>query len=275
MRRRRTTIEWAVAALVLAALGLGAYLLFLRRQPPPTSPAQEAVPPAQVPGAPVAPASPEPVPTPGGSEPEGAPGTTLPPLAESDAAVRELARGLSSHPGLSRWLSGEGLIERFVAVVDNIAEGVSPQPHLLFLAPEASFQTVTRDGRLYLDPRSYARYDAAADVIASLDPRAAVDRYHQVQPLCEEAYRELGHPPGRFDDVVAKAIQTLLATPVVDGEIELRPKVVTYAFADPRLEALSPAQRHLLRMGPRNVRMIQGELRTLAAALGVPAGEPH
>ena len=93
--RRRTTTEWGVAALVLAALGLGAYLLFLGRQPPPTSPAQEAVPPAQVPGAPVAPASPEPVPTPGGSEPEGAPGTTLPPLAESDAAVRELARGLS------------------------------------------------------------------------------------------------------------------------------------------------------------------------------------
>src|SRR5438876_9798579 len=117
--RRRSTIGWWVAALV--ALGLGAYVLFLRRQPPLTSPAQEAVPPAQVPGAPVAPASPEPAPTPGGSEPEGAPGTTLPPLAESDAAVRELARGLSSHPGLSRWLSGEGLIERFVAVVDNIA----------------------------------------------------------------------------------------------------------------------------------------------------------
>jgi len=116
---------------------------------------------------------------------------------------------------------------------------------------------------------------AAADVIASLDPRASVDLYRQLQPLCEEAYRELGHPPSRFDDVVAKAIQTLLATPVVEGEIELRPKVVTYAFADPRLEALSPAQRHFLRMGPRNVRLIQGELRTLAAALGVPAGEPR
>ena len=81
--------------------------------------------------------------------------------------------------------------------------------------------------------------------------------------------------PGRFDDVLAKAIQTLLATPVVDGEIELRPKVVTYAFADPRLEALSPAQKHFLRMGPRNVRLIQGELRTLAGALGVPEGEPR
>ena len=273
--RRRTSIGWWVAALALVAVGFGAYVLFLRRQPPPTSPAQEAVPPAAAPAAPVAPASPEPPAAPGGGEPESVPATTLPPLAESDAVVRELAGGLSQHPGLSRWLSGQGLIQRFVAVVDNLAEGTSPRPHLLFLAPEASFQTVTRNGRLYVDPRSYGRYDGVADVLASLDPRAAVGLYRQLQPLCEEAYRELGHPPGRFDDVLAKAIQTLLATPVVDGEIELRPKVVTYAFADPRLEALSPAQKHFLRMGPRNVRLIQGELRTLAGALGVPEGEPR
>ena len=273
--RRRTSIGWWVAALALVAVGFGAYVLFLRRQPPPTSPAQEAVPPAAAPAAPVAPASPEPPAAPGGGEPESVPATTLPPLAESDAVVRELAGGLSQHPGLSGWLSGQGLIQRFVAVVDNLAEGTSPRPHLLFLAPEASFQTVTRNGRLYVDPRSYGRYDGVADVLASLDPRAAVGLYRQLQPLCEEAYRELGHPPGRFDDVLAKAIQTLLATPVVEGEIELTPKVVTYAFADPRLEALSPAQRHLLRMGPRNVRLIQGELRALAAALGVPESEPR
>src|SRR5438552_2858529 len=135
--RRRSTIGWWVAALALVALGLGAYVLFLRRQPPLTSPAQETVSPAQVPGAPEAPASPEPLPTPGGSEPEGVPTTTLPPLAESDPAVRELSRGLSPNPALSRWLSGEGLIPRFIAVVDNVAEGVSPRPHLLFLAPDA------------------------------------------------------------------------------------------------------------------------------------------
>src|SRR5206468_12879782 len=93
-----------------------------RRRPLP-SPARETEPPAQVPGAPEAPASPELPPTPGGSEPEGVPTTTLPPLAESDAPVRELARGLSPNPALSRWLSGEGLIQRFVAVVDNVAEG--------------------------------------------------------------------------------------------------------------------------------------------------------
>ena len=269
--RRKTNIGWWFAALTLVALGLGAYVLFPRRQAPPTPLAHEAVPPVQEPGASVAPANPEPPPVP----PESLPGTTLPPLAESDGVLRELARGLSPHPAWSRWLSGQGLIERFVAVVDNVAEGVSPRPHLLFLAPDARFQVVTRNGRQYIDPKSYERYDAVADVIASLDPSAAVGLYRQLQPLCEDAYRELGHPPGRFDDVLAKAIQTLLATPVVDGEIELTPRVVTYAFADPRLEVLSPAQRHFLRMGPRNVRLIQGELRTLAKALAMPEDEPR
>src|SRR3989442_10141675 len=137
--RRRSTIGWWVAALALVALGLGAYVLFLRRQPPLTSPAQETVPPAQVPGAPVAPASPEPPPTPGGSEPESVPTTTLPPLAESDVAVRELARGLSQNPAPSPRLSGEGLIERFLAVVDNLARGGGPPPHPPLLGPRPSF----------------------------------------------------------------------------------------------------------------------------------------
>ena len=51
----------------------------------------------------------------------------------------------------------------------------------------------------------------------------------------------------------------------------LTPKVVSFAFADPALEKLSPAQKHLLRMGPRNVRAIQHQLRAMAEALAPPA----
>src|SRR5438874_12652237 len=104
--RRRTSIGWWVAALALVAVGFGAYVLFLRRQPPPTSPAEEAVPTAAAPAAPVAPASPEPPAAPGGGEPESAPATPLPPLAETDAVVPELAGRLSQPPGLDGWLSG-------------------------------------------------------------------------------------------------------------------------------------------------------------------------
>jgi hypothetical protein len=44
-----------------------------------------------------------------------------------------------------------------------------------------------------------------------------------------------------------------------------------FAYADARLENLSAAQKHLLRMGPRNVRIIQQTLHELGVAFGIPA----
>src|SRR5881628_3848464 len=151
-RRRRRTGPWLAAALALVALALGAYVL-LRRPPLITLPA----PPGSAPGpeptpSPTAPAPPgtEPLAAPPGTEPETPEERRLPPLAESDTLVRELASGLSSHPGLSVWLSTDGLIQRFVGAVDSIAGGESPRPHLLFLAPAAKFRVVRRKGRLYV-----------------------------------------------------------------------------------------------------------------------------
>ena len=268
-RRRRRTGRWIAAALALVALALGAYL-FLQSPPLTTLPSPPA--PAAIPEilpSPVAPLVTEPLAAPTPTEPETPPEERrLPPLAESDTLVRELATGLSSHPGLSVWLSTDGLIPKFVAAVDNIAAGESPRPNLLFLAPVAKFRVVHRSGRVYVDAKSYERYDLVADVVGSVDPQRAVEVYRQLQPLCEAAYRALGKPQGPFDDVLRKALRNLLAAPVVDGDVELRPKVITYAFADPALEGLSPAQKHLLRMGPKNVRAVQTQLRALAAALG-------
>src|SRR5262249_49264959 len=150
----------------------------------------------------------------------------------------------------------------------------SPRPNLAALAPTAKFQTVERSGRVYLDLKNYARYDPVANVIASLDPHGTVALYRKLQPLYDDAYRDLGHPDGHFDDALVRAIPTLLATPVLEGDVELTPKVVTYAFADPKLEALSPAQKHFLRMGPRNVKLIQRQLRALATELGLPDSSP-
>jgi hypothetical protein len=41
-------------------------------------------------------------------------------------------------------------------------------------------------------------------------------------------------------------------------------------MADERLESLSPAQKQLFRMGPRNVKIIQAKLRDIALYLGIP-----
>ena len=69
--------------------------------------------------------------------------------------------------------------------------------------------------------------------------------------------------------------QKLLATPVVEGNVPLASKSVAYEFADPRLQSLSSAQRQLLRMGPRNVQLIQAKLREIASLAGLnPAVQP-
>ena len=71
------------------------------------------------------------------------------------------------------------------------------------------------------------------------------------------------------------ALDHLLATPDIGEVVELKLKVVTYTFADARLEGLSSAQRHLLRLGPANARAVKSKLRELKDVLTAPtAAEP-
>jgi hypothetical protein len=191
-------------------------------------------------------------------------GTTL---ATSDAVIRELAAELSSRPELTAWLVSEDLVRRFVASVNNIADGGSPRQHVEFLRPDRGFQVKeSRDG-LTIDAASYARYDVVAQVFDSLDSEGVVALYAELEPLIDDAYAEISQPGSRFDDRLDKAVEELLAVPVVETDIRVTKKVVTYTYADPNLEGLSQAQRQLLRMGPDNVRIIQAKLREIRSAL--------
>jgi hypothetical protein len=198
-------------------------------------------------------------------------GTTL---ATSDAVVRELAAEISSHPKLAAWLVNEDLIRRFVASVDNIASGVSPQTHLDFLRPKEGFEVDERhNGVLVIEPDSYGRYDLVAQVFASLDTEGTVALYRELEPLIDEAYAEIGPSGVDFDDRLDRAFDLLLAVPVLEGDAEVEQLIVTYAWADDELESLAAAQRHFLRMGPDNVSMVQDKLGEFRAALAASAGE--
>ena len=244
-------VAGAMAMVVLVA-GL-AYLAFRKPAPPTPSP----TPPATLP-------SPSPSPSP--------PAVALPALDRSDSLVRELARGLSAHPQLARWLGAEGLIRRLVAATENVADGESPRAHVGFLAAKEPFAVRSIRGRTFIDLRAYSRYDVLADGFAALDAGGCARVYRTLEPLFEAAYRELGHPQGGFAQVAGRAIARLLDTPSLDDETPVRRivrVVPLYQFTDPRLEALAPAQKQLLRMGPRNARKVQAKLRELAAALGL------
>jgi hypothetical protein len=191
-------------------------------------------------------------------------------LNMSDDLLRSLARDISSHPGLAEWMRTRDLVRKFVAAVDNIANGLSPRAQVDFFAPRGAFKAARRDGTSIVDLSSYYRYDPVADIFISLDARAAARLYVSLKPLFQEAYRELGYPDEDFHTTLTRAIVELLNTPVIEGRVVLEKKVASYAMADAALEGLSQAQKHLFRMGPENVQVIQTKLRALAIACGIP-----
>jgi hypothetical protein len=238
----------AIAVLVIALLGV-VFLVFRK-------PAQPAATPVPVAAAPAAPA------------PTATPAVALPRLDESDAFVRGIAQALSAHPELARWLAQASLVRTLTAVVDNVANGESPRPHLEFLAPKQRFKAQRRPPRQIVpDPAGFAGYDAFADAIASVDAGAAATAYRTLAPLFEAAYVDLGHPGGGFDKALDRAIRALVAVPVLREDVALVPHAIGFRYADPELERLSAAQKQFLRIGPRNVRIVQGKLRELGAAL--------
>jgi hypothetical protein len=188
-------------------------------------------------------------------------------LNTSDAVVGEVVAALSSNPDFVGWLANEDLVRRFVASIDSIASGSNPRQQLDFLRPDTSFSVEEQRGSLIIDPASYRRYDVAAEVFASLDSAGTVELYHELQPLIDEAYREISPPGRRFDDRLYRAIDHLLEVPVLSGGVPVEKKVLTYSYADERLESLSGAQRQFLRMGPDNVQRCQIKLRDLKLEL--------
>ena len=252
---------WLLPVIVVLLLGAGAAWYFLRPSPPPPSPvpvAQEAPLPA-------------PLDSQAQAQPEEPPeAIELPELDASDALLRELIVKVSSHPQIVGWLVNEDLARRFVAAMDNVAEGLVPRAHLGFMAPDGDFRVLDEDSpQPLLDPASYQRYDLAAAAFTSLDPEGTAKLYRIVKPLLQQAYQELGYPDADFDATLSRAIQRLLNTPTVEGPVALSPGVLSYQFQEPRLESLAPVQRQLLRTGPKNTRRVQAKLRELATALGL------
>ncbi|HZX95755.1 MAG TPA: DUF3014 domain-containing protein [Myxococcales bacterium] len=181
----------------------------------------------------------------------------LPPAQKTDADARKDLAALSSRPEWARWLAASDLLDRWVVVVDNVAEDVSPRKQMDFI--EVSPQKAEK--------LNYARYDAVAEVIASIDAKGLAQVLREIHPLMETAYHKLGYPDRKFNDVLARALKRVIDAPVMTQPPRLEPKGANFRFADDKLESLGPVEKHLLRMGPRNTKLVQGKARELAAAL--------
>ncbi len=262
--KKAVALVLAVSAAVLAG---GLYLQ--RRSEPPPEP--EAAAPELAPAPPVPAPAPAPAPRPA-LPPAAAAG--LPKLEDSDELLRARAKALSPLPKAAAWLKGEDLVRRFTAAIDTMADGASPRDGLEFLAPKKKFSAKKVGDKHFVDPRSYARYSMLAGVVDSVDARAAAKLVKDLEPLFQQSMSELGDEKREFRATLLKAIDELLRTPVVQGDIPLEEKVLSYhilPFGDEDLQLLSIAQKHLLRTGPKNTTVIQRKLRELALGLGASA----
>ena len=254
-RRGRSRV-WIAAVALVAVAGIAAYFIYGRRPEPVPTAVTRAADPAPPPVRPL------------GGDAER---VSVPPLDESDALVRDLVRKITSHPAALAWLTTSGLIRNFTIVVANVVDGIAPARHLRVLRSTSPFRVVEHDDALFIDSRSYERYDGVAAAVDSIDPAGAARLYATLKPRIGEAYGQLGLPPASFDRALERAIVALLQTPAVEGPVRVEPKGIGYRFADPNLEELTAAQKQLLRTGPRNMRIIQSALRRLALALGIPS----
>ena len=226
---------WMIVAALALVLVAGSAIYLHRSK-------QDAVPAAVTPQAAVAPPAAD---------------APLPPAEKTDSDARKGLLALSSRPEWAQWLKASDLLDRWVVIVDNLAEDVSPRRQLDFIkvAPMKS------------DKLEYSRYDGIADVIASIDARGFAQVVRDIHPLLESAYHKLGYPDRKFDDVLARATQRILDAKVATQMPQLEPKGAIDLFADDRLESLGPVEKHFLRMGPRNTKIVQAKAREIASAL--------
>ncbi|OUS17219.1 hypothetical protein A9Q88_05165 [Gammaproteobacteria bacterium 50_400_T64] len=164
-------------------------------------------------------------------------------------------------------LNKDFLLQRSVAFLDGLSKGVLQDKLLPFTRPSQSFIAHKQGQALSMGSVNFQRYDAFTQSIVAIDSQQAAAFFHWTRPLLETAYSELGYPGENLDGAIIKAIDTLLATPRVEGPIALKRESVLYQYADPAIEALPSAQKQLLRMGSKNSALLKSWLSELRSAL--------
>lgn len=174
------------------------------------------------------------------------------------------------------WLAGGDVIRRAATAVYAVSMGESPRlvlpfldPGGVFLVDEVKGKKKREKSRWYISEKNDERYDAVTAAFTAIDAEAAGRLYGKARPYLESAFKEIAPPGKTFDAAFMAAVDRLSAVPIADGPREVVPMDVGvgYTWADPKVEALKPAEKHLLRMGPKNARAVVKQLQAFRTAM--------
>ena len=259
--------RWWIALIALAIAG-AAVFYWWRQQQAPTTPQATEAPQAkvEVPPAKSEQAIRHPIDEAGarvGLAESGA----IPPLAASDAIVRETLTGVPGAAGFERFFYPQDIVHRFVATVDNLPrKSVAAQVMVVKPVPGA-FLTAGADDKFTINRDNAARYTPYVHLVQAVDTKTLVALYVRFYPWFQQAYQDLGYPSGYFNDRLIDVIDNVLAAPETSAPVTLVQPHVLYLFANPDLEALSAGQKMMLRMGSENASQIRIKLRELRSML--------
>ncbi|WP_333840895.1 DUF3014 domain-containing protein [Pelomicrobium sp.] len=257
----KNTIWWLALLATLAVL-IGLFYPWKQEEAPQVQPPSRAQPPA--PEATTEPPIRHPIER---AQPEQEQNAPLPPLKESDGALRESLASLFGAKPLAELFLLTDIMRRIVATVDNLPRSRVASRLLPVKPPAGQFLATYQGERLAIGAQNHQRYAPYVRLAEAVDARKLVAAYIRFYPLFQQAYEDLGYPGKYFNDRLMEVIDHLLATPEPQEPIVLVQPHVLYQFADPKLEALSAGQKILLRMGRDNARIVKAKLQEIRQQL--------
>ena len=168
---------------------------------------------------------------------------------------------------LSTLIVNESIIANMVATVVNTADGKLPENVSMLTAPKNKFSVFTQGDNQFITPESFTRYNVYAQTFAAIETDSLLRLLNDYNDEITTQFAQITLPNSDFNLTLINAINELLDTPTVSLPIAVESDSVMYRFVNPQLEALSPAQKQLVRMGPDNMRLVKRKLRELRDAL--------
>ena len=187
--------------------------------------------------------------------------------ATADSYAREIIDSINGGKALKQFVAGNYVVERTVAIVDALRRGEVPYKLLPVGKPASAF-SISDDGlRVTMDPAGFARYDAFANWVNSLDVDAIIAAFNDYESLATAALANMGVNDFDIRGAALAATTQILATPSLPEGAELMRNEANWVYMDPELESLTSLQKQVLRMGPENAELVQQNARELRSAL--------
>ena len=182
----------------------------------------------------------------------------LPTLDESDDDIRDAVADIPLGNAGQQYLMSSNVIERGTSMVYLLMQGEVPYKLLPIARPKEAFPIADDGTQVIVSADGFARYNALAQWLTSLDVEALAAALARYTPLFREAWSYYGEEPEAFDFAVISALDMIASTPDVDlAGARLVRKEAVWFYEDPNIEGLPAIQKQVLRMGPDNAAIVK------------------